>query len=727
MRIARNSGLAAVAALSLSFVTLSPQNVQAEVTTPACRAAPILSEKPSGSWTPTAGVSVNTWNFAQGVSHSGPEATRVSVASTTLSNFDLKVMHDGFPKVSDPYSQLTKNNAFASINTDFFDLSWPAFAWGPVINNSQIEYLPLTYKNDEWQRAWLKVVGTTDQLPDIADGYLTNGLLTTKWRNIILDGVYLDTLSSNSAIAYDNNFVGTTPQGGATVVVSNGLVTQSFPEGSAIQVPANSMVIQAVGNQAIALRKIHAQPEVTLSIPSPDSFGYAAKGSIAIGSKVHPAVGVNLATLKTGATVFTNKWSKATTPRGALTWVIKAGKVFKVFAKGATTKPLANTTVIQFLKPSATAKAVKVGASVKMNLPAPTTQTGYKTTGSVKAAAGTLTVGAINVNVPNFTQVLVFDQDWNLATPRGAVTITLQGNRVIAVDADGNTSKPVTGQYVLQVPQAFATLARTFDTKTTGSVSLDLPTNLVRTLSSTHIRSTGNITVGQDVIPIGAVNHNRFAKDFASVFDNRWLGQNGDKLTIRAPSSVVVRAGLIAEIHPNGSNLYVNATDTVVQFPWMYKTVVAKWTVGMPIQIANSFEALNGKSLITTLGRGTPNVTDGIIVAPCGPSTDGIRPRTSIGWDQKGKVWMITASPTGSNLGNDGYRDGGATVHQMSGWLQQLGATDAVSFDGGGSTWMMRKGTDGPHRVDMADPGPNWNPWIRYVPIALGIVAKPTE
>jgi hypothetical protein len=60
----------------------------------------------------------------------------------------------------------------------------------------------------------------------------------------------------------------------------------------------------------------------------------------------------------------------------------------------------------------------------------------------------------------------------------------------------------------------------------------------------------------------------------------------------------------------------------------------------------------------------------------------------------------------------------------MAQWLKQLGATEAVSFDGGGSTWMMRNSPDGPRRVDMADPGNSNNPWIRSVPVSLGIVDR---
>lgn len=55
-------------------------------------------------------------------------------------------------------------------------------------------------------------------------------------------------------------------------------------------------------------------------------------------------------------------------------------------------------------------------------------------------------------------------------------------------------------------------------------------------------------------------------------------------------------------------------------------------------------------------------------------------PRTLIGWNPGGDVWVVAI---------DGRRGGhsvGATIAEAADYLQHLGATDAVNFDGGGST-----------------------------------------
>jgi hypothetical protein len=715
-------------ALSLAILISAAGNVS-QVSSPAlaapqCLTAPMLSQTPDNSWAPTAGVSVKTWNFARGVSHPGPEATRVSVAQANLENFDLKPIHSGFPTVTNPFSLVTEHNAYAAINTDFFDLSWPAFAWGPVVRDRIPEYLPLVNDNGIWRAGWLKVVATTTAIPATADGYKTTGSLKTSGNEIPLDGVNLKTFPKNAAISYDTSFIGNTPKGESTLVVKNGLVIEAFPKGKSMPVPADSIVIQATGSRAASLRLIAVNPSAQMKIDGPIAKGFTTKGTVTVGKSKHAIVGVNLPGLKTGATVFNKHWKSSTTPRGSLTWVVKDEKVVKVFKTGSTVRPTSTTSVLQFVKPSASVRSVPAGASVKVSHSLPSTARGYRTSGVITAAAGIIPIEAINLAVANPRSALVFDSNWKSPTPRGSVTLKIANNVLVDVDPDGNTSQPATGEVVVQIPGPLVAVADEFSAETRATIEIDPPTDRINSLSSTLIRSDSTITVGNMAIPIGAINHNRIASDSATIYNKHWIGRNKDRLAQAGKSSVVVRDGKIAEIYQYGADLYVTQTDTVIQFPRVFRTQVSAWVIGTPVTIKLSIESKNSKELINAFGRGRPNLTSGQVVAQCDPNDDGVRPRTSIGWDNAGNVWLITGSPTGSNLSNDGYRDGGATVIQMAQWLQQLGATEAVSFDGGGSTWMMRNSSSGPRRVDMADPGNNDNPWIRWVPISLGIVDR---
>jgi hypothetical protein len=714
---------ASVAVLILAAGNLSNISSPA-LAAPVCRTAPILNQTPDNSWTPTAGVSVRTWNFARGVSHNGPEATRVSVATANLESFDLKPLHSGFPTVSSPYTMVTKNNAYAAINTDFFDLSWPAFAWGPVVTNRVPEYMPLVYINGEWRSDWLKVVGTVEAIPDKAGGYTTTGRLKTGLNEIELGGLNLKTLPTDSVIVYNPDFVGKTPKGGATLVVQNGVVIESFSAGRSISVPSGTKVIQAVGRGATKIRKVGVQPSAEVKIDGPISKGFVSKGTLTAAKRNFSIVGVNLPSLKNGATIFNKNWKARRTPKGALTWVIANEKIVKVFKTGSTVKPTSDTTVVQFIQPSKAARTVVRGSETNISHSVPSTLKGYRTSGVVSATAGDIPIEAINLAVPNPKNALVFDSNWKSETPQGAITLKVQDNTIIEVDSDGNTSRPTSGQYVIQIPALLADLAGNFSTATSAVIELDLPSTRVNALTSTLIRSNSQLVVGSETIPIGAINYQRIASDQASLFNGNWLSRNRDRLTQAGKSSVVIREGKIAAIYPSGANLFANTTDTIIQFPRLFRPQVSAWTVGTPVTIELSVESKNKKDLINAFGRGRPNLNDGVIVTACDPYDDGVRPRTSIGWDAAGNVWLITGSPTGSNLDNDGYRNGGATVLQMAHWLQQLGATDAVSFDGGGSTWMMRNSPDGPRRVDMADPGNSNNPWIRPVPVSLGIVDR---
>ena len=691
---------------------------------PQCRSAPKLSSTPSNSWTPTAGVSVRTWNFAQGVSHNGREATRVSVATANLESFDLKPMHSGFPTVSNPFTMVSRNNAYAAINTDFFNLSWPAFAWGPVVTDRVPEYIPLVYSRGEWRSEWLKAVGTVKAIPDKAEGYVTTGRLKTPWNDIALGGVNLKILPTNTVIAYDKDFVGNTPKGDATLVVQNGVVIDSFAAGRSIPVPSGAKVIQAVGRSATSIRTVGVQPRAEIKMDGPISKGFATKGTLKASKGKFSVVGVNLSSLKNGATIFNKNWKARSTPKGALTWVIANDRIVKVFKSGSTVKPTSETTVVQFIQPSKAAKAVMPGAATNLSHSVPSTARGYRTSGDIRAAAGDIPLEAINLTLANPKNALIFDSNWKTETPKGAITLKIQDNTIVEVDLDGNTSRPAPGQYVVQIPARLTELASTFSAETSAVIELDLPATRINALTSTLIRSDSKLVVGSETIPIGAINHNRIASNQASLYNVNWRSSNQDRLTQAGKSSVVIRDGKIAAVYRTGANLFVNDTDTIIQFPRLFRAQVSAWTVGTPVTIELSIESQNKKDLINAFGRGRPNLNDGEVVTACDPNDDGVRPRTSIGWDAAGNVWLITGSPTGSNLDNDGYRDGGATVIQMAQWLQQLGATEAVSFDGGGSTWMMRNSPDGPRRVDMSDPGNSNNPWIRSVPVSLGIVDR---
>lgn len=82
-----------------------------------------------------------------------------------------------------------------------------------------------------------------------------------------------------------------------------------------------------------------------------------------------------------------------------------------------------------------------------------------------------------------------------------------------------------------------------------------------------------------------------------------------------------------------------------------------------------------------TVGGHPVVLRDGqVVLDPGDPIVTARHPRTLLGWNPAGDLWMVTV---------DGRRSGysvGMTLHEAAGLLTQLGATDAVNLDGGGSS-----------------------------------------
>jgi len=692
-----------------------------------CLAAPALTNSHlSNSYVPTTGVDVKTYDFAVNESNNDGETTRVSIATASLQSFGVSAVQGDIPSLAPPAQLLEQANGWAGINAGFFDLWGAPFEWGPTINDGIPEYMPLIVSNGQWDADWLKAVGVRKVYPKAAEGYATSGQISSSTQDIAIAGLNLQAIGNNTAVVYDTRFVGTTPQGEATIVVTAGVVTATYPNGRAMAVPAGSRVIQAMGTKATLLRKLEAHPEAAVTFADPDVLGFAAKGSLKIGSTVALTRAVNLPTLIKGTTIYTRHFSGSKSPRGALTWIIKAKKLYRIYPTGIAIKPTSTTTVIQFVKPSAALRALKVGRSVTVVTGAPTTRTGFRTTGSVSAVPGSFPVSTINKNDALATGAQIFGQDWDVSTPAGATTITVNiaDSHIVKVDSDGNSDIPEAGQYVIQVPAAYAGIARSFKTRNTATVSVNPPASSSRQFATTFIRMRGSITNGAASIPIGALNYRMTADNWATAYNKHWQGENGDQVTVAASTTIFVRNGKILDINHSGTASKLRQTgDVVIQVPSNYVSTANSWSAGDNVTVDLGYQTKGNYELITALGRGAEGLRSSVIMTTCSGGTDGIRPRTALGWNLAGRIWLVTASPAIPDPNNGGYRTGGATIHQMSEWLRELGATDSVLFDGGGSTAMVRASGSGTHRVDLPD-AVNDFPWVRSVPTLLAIVPK---
>ena len=102
----------------------------------------------------------------------------------------------------------------------------------------------------------------------------------------------------------------------------------------------------------------------------------------------------------------------------------------------------------------------------------------------------------------------------------------------------------------------------------------------------------------------------------------------------------------------------------------------------------------------------------------CSALNQTARPRTALAWDRAGVLWLVVVT-SGHADPADGMRVGGVGVTALARWLADLGATDAVLLDGGGSTIMLTRAAraaadSGPIRQDMPQAA-----WQRPVPVLL--------
>lgn len=144
-------------------------------------------------------------------------------------------------------------------------------------------------------------------------------------------------------------------------------------------------------------------------------------------------------------------------------------------------------------------------------------------------------------------------------------------------------------------------------------------------------------------------------------------------LNAKAPSRLRKVGGFNNAVPADGFVLAAsgNARDRLDQF-------LAEETSGaaLELRISSNIKAtlsIGGHPILLRDGvRLSQNMGDG--------KTTSRHPRTLIGWNRGDDVWVVAI---------DGRRAGhsvGATLAEAADYLQHLGATDAVNFDGGGST-----------------------------------------
>ncbi len=343
---------------------------------------------------------------------------------------------------------------------------------------------------------------------------------------------------------------------------------------------------------------------------------------------------------------------------------------------------------------------------------------GYPGTSTLKVGAVNVVVSGVNTGVlPASSSATVITYDAVLRTlPVHQAAVWILNGKVAKVMSKGATKK-LNGGYLIVAKGAHANKLRQL--KVGSKVVYRLPAMPAahNVMVSDRIWAYGLVSVGSASVRVRSVNSDSLDFKAANLYDSNYTTL---RQTLQARYTLVLdnQSNLTAKFW-GGSPETVPAGGKVIQLGDDGLDVYKAATVGEKVTVRNDYKNRSGLRLLHASGRGGDLLKKNATVQICFPNLEVIRPRTAIGWNNTtGQVWLVTSS-SGLNLNDFFFRQGGSTVHQMTTWLRELGATDAVTVDGGGSTTFIAKVGGTYHRQDIPDES-----WIREIPIGAAFVPK---
>jgi len=346
-----------------------------------------------------------------------------------------------------------------------------------------------------------------------------------------------------------------------------------------------------------------------------------------------------------------------------------------------------------------------------------------KVTGTVKIGRYSVPVRSVNGRSLFANSAVLYDKRWTAGAtlPSGTTAITIRRGVVATVSSGAAVRAPrTTATKVLLVPKSLAATVAQIKKGMTATISVtptDGTSDQPRTvygMNSTFAKLEGSLVVGTVTIPIGALNYHNITGKEADAFDANWSGGAVPK----GRATVVYTNGKITSVSRTGSSMAVPAGSTVIQLPSDIARRARAIHVGDTATLNLTLKTQSGVTFTEALGHGSYVLQDGAIQASCTWAAETDRPRTLLGWDDTGHIYMLV-STSGRPDTWGGYRVGGATINEMTTWLKAMGATNAVNLDGGGSTILVTKRSGAFRRIDLPK-----NTYRRPVPNAVAFVAR---
>ena len=346
---------------------------------------------------------------------------------------------------------------------------------------------------------------------------------------------------------------------------------------------------------------------------------------------------------------------------------------------------------------------------------------GYRSTGTMTIGTRKFNISGVNQLEPGPTSLVVYKTNFiRPLTPKGTTTLLIKSGKVSKVYPAGASISSRTG-VVVQVKGYLAPYVAKMTVNSKVKFSLPPVPKYEERIAADSITTYGNVSSKSNTLSIDSVNYTNLGTG-ATLFDSSFKDTTrAGRATLRIlPDST--GKFVIKNIYKTGVSIKVDNGGFIIQARSSTAASVAnKFKVGDSVTLSRAYQAEGKSDFITAAGRGPRIVQGGKMIWICAQHNTEHRPRTAIGWNQDGQIWFITSS-RGSLAFDFGFRQGGSTSSQVAQWLIQLGATEAILLDGGGSTAMY---IDDPaagtrlKRMDIPDES-----WVRDLANGFSIERK---
>jgi hypothetical protein len=344
---------------------------------------------------------------------------------------------------------------------------------------------------------------------------------------------------------------------------------------------------------------------------------------------------------------------------------------------------------------------------------------GYRTTGTLTVATKKFSVTGVNQLSPGAESMVVYlPNSYRPVPPKGNATVLIKNGKIYRVYPNGAAINVRSGT-VIQARGAIAKVLGRLKLTTKIKLVVANPPQYETRIAADKIKTIGTIANSATTMMFDAVNYKAISANGATVFDTRYTNTpTRARTTLRIGKDELGRQ-VIKNVYVSGAGITAGSGELVVQANGNAATLARRFRAGDLVTVKYTYQAEAKTTFITAAGRGPRLVQNSKFVWICSQHSKEFRPRTAIGWDQDGKIWLITSS-RGQDAADFGYRQGGSTADQIGHWLQSLGATDAILLDGGGSTTMViNNPASSWQRFDIPDSG-----WYRDLASGYALLTK---